>query len=348
MNGGNQTDQTDHEKKKRVFGRIDFLGIITFTVGFVCLMLAVLWGGGRYEWKTPQVIGLYCGFVVLFPLYVYIDLYVAPEPMIPILRLIRLRNYVLSFIINIMAGGCLYGITLFYPIYFQVVIGDHAFDAGMRLLPFMLAVCVAAAVSGWIVSKYGEYRVQIWIGLALATTGTGLTLIWTTESPPYLFTLAPIISGTGYGMVFLTTFTSAQSQLTINQDSDTPENEKNSDGGRSSGSGVYVDDLAAGTALIDFCRTIGGVLSTSILTSALNNSAIALIGDRPDHDQLISAIRKGIGAIIDDLEWGQQLAVLDAYVYGSFMVRLVLTAASGLAFILSLGMKNVPLKDHKK
>lgn len=55
--------------------RIDFLGMATFMVATICLLLALQWGGTTYSWSNARIIVLFCMFGCLTATFVAIQLW---------------------------------------------------------------------------------------------------------------------------------------------------------------------------------------------------------------------------------------------------------------------------------
>ncbi|KAI8874284.1 MFS general substrate transporter [Ramicandelaber brevisporus] len=306
----------DQPQPQSGLARVDFLGIALFASGVVCMMLAVIWGGGEYSWNSPVVIALLCVGVVLLAGFIFVEIKLALEPVVP-LELFLNRNYAISSVLNLLQGAFIVSFTVFVPVYFQVGHLDKAVPSALRLLPFLIAVGIVAALGGISVSRTGRYRPQIWVGFAISTVGSGLLLLWDVKSPKWQFIIFPLIIGIGQGLCLQTTFTSAQAPLTPAQ-------------------------MATGTALIDFFRTLGGGLGTAACATVLNNKTVSQISGRPDSEELIAAIRVGISGITM-LPLEKQALVLTAYVNSAHSVFAALLPMTAAAFVLSLFLKHIPL-----
>ena len=55
--------------------RIDFLGMVTFMVATICLLLALQWGGTAYSWSNARIIVLFCMFGFLTAAFVGIQIW---------------------------------------------------------------------------------------------------------------------------------------------------------------------------------------------------------------------------------------------------------------------------------
>jgi hypothetical protein len=90
----------------------------------LALMLALTWGGVRYGWASWGIVGLLVGSAVLWILFVA-RLLTAREPFIPV---VILRGRVTGAITcaSFFAIGTVIGVTIYTPLYCQVVLGASA------------------------------------------------------------------------------------------------------------------------------------------------------------------------------------------------------------------------------
>jgi MFS family permease len=84
--------------------QLDPLGCLVFMPAIICLLIALQWGGSRYNWDNFRVIVLLVFFVVLITVFVVIQLKNGENSTIPI-RIISQRS---------MAFGCWYTFTVSY------------------------------------------------------------------------------------------------------------------------------------------------------------------------------------------------------------------------------------------
>lgn len=74
---------------------MDLYGILTITCGVVTLLLPLSWGGSEYAWDSPLVIVLFIVAALFACAFVYIEMKVAKNPVIP-MGLFKIRNFVVS------------------------------------------------------------------------------------------------------------------------------------------------------------------------------------------------------------------------------------------------------------
>ena len=146
--------------------RLDLLGALLMVTATVSLLLALNWGGVRYPWTAPQIVGLAIAAVMLFVLFGW-RLVRAPEPFVP---LPILRNRVVAAAVGsaAFAYGTMIGLTIYTPVYFEVVLGQSASGSGLTLIPFMGGVVVGSTVGGQLMSRLTHYKRISLVGLPVA------------------------------------------------------------------------------------------------------------------------------------------------------------------------------------
>ncbi|MBP1996903.1 MDR family MFS transporter [Paenibacillus eucommiae] len=187
-------ESTDHARQK-----IDFLGAFLLVGAIICLMLGVELGGKEYAWGSPQILGMFAGFVVLVILLVFVEKRAA-EPIISF-RMFRNRLYTTSNMVAMLSGATFMTASMFIPIYIQGVLGGSATNAGLVLLPMMVGSVVTATVGGFLMSKL-PYRTILIPTLVILIAGMALLAALTMESPRFLITVYMVLIGLGIGASF--------------------------------------------------------------------------------------------------------------------------------------------------
>jgi hypothetical protein len=83
--------------------RVDWLGTSFFLSSFVCLFLALQWGGQTMPWKSATIIGLFVGFIVLLGVFAVTQRYMEEESLIPI-RFLKQRTVLSGTIYLVFLG----------------------------------------------------------------------------------------------------------------------------------------------------------------------------------------------------------------------------------------------------
>src|SRR6185437_15046765 len=139
---------------------LDIPGMTLMVAAAVALLLALDWGGTHYRWLSWQILTLLGGSVVLWALFAA-RLLTAREPFIP---LTILRGRVTSAITcaAFFAIGTLIGITIYTPLYCQVVLGASASASGLVLIGFMAGTTAGSLAAGRLIVGLTHYmRVPI-------------------------------------------------------------------------------------------------------------------------------------------------------------------------------------------
>ena len=196
-----------HERKHE----LDLLGAALMVTGTVTLLLALNWGGARYAWTSPHIVGLIAAALTLFALFVW-RLTVAPEPFVP---LDIMRNRVVAYAIGCasLAYGTMIALSIYAPVYFETVLGLSASGAGLTLIPFMGGVVIGSTGSGRLMAKLTRYKRIGLVGLPIAA----LSLIPIALIPAQLGAMGVgallLITGCGLGTVLPITTVSVQNAV---------------------------------------------------------------------------------------------------------------------------------------
>jgi EmrB/QacA subfamily drug resistance transporter len=180
--------------------RLDLVGAGLMISAAVALLLALSWGGRRFEWISGEIGGLLLASAVLWALFAW-QLTRSEEPFLP---LSVLGNAVVRC--AALAGACtmgtLVGMTIFVPLYFEVVLHLSASESGLALIPLMGTVVVSSTISGRAMMHMERYKRMPLIGMAVAILALGPLAIWPgTLSLPVVLMLLVAVGG-GIGSIF--------------------------------------------------------------------------------------------------------------------------------------------------
>nr|WP_253869515.1 MFS transporter [Mycobacterium sp. 1164966.3] len=184
--------ETQRERMK-----LDATGAILATL--ICT--AVVFGlsiGPEKGWLSPVPIGL--GVLALAALVAFVLVErTATNPVVPF-NLFRDRNRLAIFATVFLCGGVLFTLIVLVGVYVQEVMGYSTLQAGVRFIPFSIAVVIGAAASSRLVRDFSP-RVVMVIGgvLVLAAMLYGSTL---TRSVPYFpnLVLPLVVAAVGIGL----------------------------------------------------------------------------------------------------------------------------------------------------
>jgi EmrB/QacA subfamily drug resistance transporter len=180
--------------------RLDVIGALLMMAASVALLLALSWGGARYAWISPQVGALLACSAALWALFAW-RLIAAAEPFLP---LSVLGNPVVRS--AALAGSCcmgtLVGMTIFVPLYFDVLLHLSAGESGLALIPLMFATVLWSTITGRLMVHMQRYKRVPYVGLTLAILSLVVLAIWPASLPTWTVLGLLFIVGSGLGSLF--------------------------------------------------------------------------------------------------------------------------------------------------
>ncbi|KAI9287669.1 major facilitator superfamily domain-containing protein [Umbelopsis sp. AD052] len=298
------------------FKRIDWLGIAFSILFVVLLLLALSWGGVKYAWNSPHVIACFVASGVSFILLIFIEGWVAKEPLIPfpvILNPAVAIIYIFTFFVAFGFIGTLY----FGPVIFQSVYGADSTTSGLRLLPYMVCMIAASIGSGFFIPIVKRVKPFIVAGAALNLLGYGLFYTLNPSSNYGMQTGYLSFAGLGFGFTMQNTIVAVQNST-----------EKK-----------Y---LAVATSLNSFFMTLASAIGIAVYQTAMN---VIIAGELQSADPAAVQAAESIGAIANYTAIGLlpeqfRKIIIDVFsvtLHKVFIIPLVTAAA---ALIISLFIKN--------
>jgi MFS family permease len=132
---------------KTVAAKMDLLGFVVFAPAAIQCLLALEWGGTRYHWSSPTIIGLFCGAAGTLALFLFVEYRKGNAAMVPFF-MIRQRIIACSCLVMFFFAGSMFILTYYLPIYFQAVRAATPTMSGVYLLPSILTQIIFAMTSG--------------------------------------------------------------------------------------------------------------------------------------------------------------------------------------------------------
>lgn len=146
----------DHGNMKLKLKRIDFLGSFCLVIALIIILLAASLGDQYFTYTSPTFFVL-CGLCLMFlALFVYVETYVSPEPIIPI-ELIGHRTILASSVSIWFYTMTAFTYIYYYPIYLSSVIGLSSTQVGLRIIANFFGVAIGSFGSGIFMKKTGKY-----------------------------------------------------------------------------------------------------------------------------------------------------------------------------------------------
>jgi EmrB/QacA subfamily drug resistance transporter len=232
--------------------KFDVAGMFTMVVGVVSLLLALTFGGDKYEWTSWQIIALFAAALVFLTLFVFVERK-AEEPILP-MHLFKYRTFIVLNGIGFLMSVGMFGAIMFVPFFMQGVVGVSATQSGTIMTPMMITMIIGSIIGGRTVYKIGV-KTQLFIGMVIMAAGFGLLSTMDVDTSEWTATLYMIILGLGMGLVMPI--------LTLALQESFPKSE-----------------LGVVTSSSQFFRAIGGTFGMTILGAVMNHRSSQLLDDR--------------------------------------------------------------------
>lgn len=134
-------------RAKSLLHDLDIPGFVLLTGFAIELLLALQWGGSVHPWDSSVVIGLLCGSIVTFVVFLFWQHRQGDNAMIPFSIVSKTVVWCGCIVFGFLMAA-LFLLTYYLPIYFQSVKGASAILSGVYTLPNILAQLSAAILSG--------------------------------------------------------------------------------------------------------------------------------------------------------------------------------------------------------
>jgi EmrB/QacA subfamily drug resistance transporter len=287
---------------------VDVLGFGLLIGGTCTAMLTLSWGGVVYAWSSPLILALGAGTLVLFGLLVPLERRVA-EPALPP-RLFADRVFVTGVACVSLATMAMFGSLVFIPLFFQLVLGASATEAGLRMAPMMGGLIVASVIGGRLVTRTGRYKIFPVLGMILSSVAFVL-MAWAALAgvSANAFDALLVCLGAGVGLVMPNITTAIQNA-------------------------VATRDLGVATATQAFFRSLGGAFGVALAGMLLNSTLRARLP--------AALIGKGLTEL-QNLPPASRAHVMDAYSHALALTFGVAAGISALGFAIVLLMPERPL-----
>ena len=155
--------------------RLDLIGAALLMAAAIPLLLALTWGGARHGWTSPIILALLAGSLLLSFAF-SVRLTHAPEPFLP---LSVLANPVMRWgtAATSAAMGASIGLTIFVPLYYEVVHHLSATDSGLAMIPIVAFTTPGSILSGRAMMYLRHYKWVPLVGLCCGVAAL-LVLAW--------------------------------------------------------------------------------------------------------------------------------------------------------------------------
>ncbi|KAJ3954496.1 hypothetical protein N0V92_009004 [Colletotrichum tropicale] len=301
--------------------KMDPLGTALLVPAMVSLLLALQWGGTKYNWSDGRVWGCLVCSAVLTGAFVVSLRFNGDDAMIPP-RLLHDRAVVGGMLLITWLSAAMFTHVFFLPFYFQVVQGMSATASGLRTLAYVGAMALAGVGAGGAMSSrssdggvgLSDHRPYAWVGAGLFVIGAGFMHMLTVSSGLGMVVGFQLLSGAALGVVWQVPYVAVQ---------------------RSEKIGKRQDDRAIANALIAFSNSLGAALGIStaqtIFATTLAKGLAGLPGLDPSHADALA--KAGQAAQLGSLSPELLAAVLQIFNHAITSTFTFAATAAGVAFL---------------
>jgi EmrB/QacA subfamily drug resistance transporter len=199
-----------HHRRRKV----DWLGGALLMASAIVILLVLTWGGVRFRWSSPMIIVMIVAAVALLVAFVWHAERTA-EPFLP-LRLLGGSVVPFSLVAGALTVGSMLGLTVYLPMFYEVVYRLSPSEAGLALLPLAALSVPGSWVAGRVMLRNHHY---LWVSIAggalSAVCFAGLALA--DRMPLWLFLVVLSIGSLGVGPMFSTTTATIQNAVARSQ-----------------------------------------------------------------------------------------------------------------------------------
>ena len=315
--------------------RIDWAGAGALIVGLVPL-LVIAEQGRTWGWSSTGAWICYLLGVFGIAWFIRVEARAGDDALLP-LRLFKRGVFSIGSVQSLIIGMGMFGGLAAIPLYLQIVKGASPTKAGLLLLPLVLGMMAASLTTGQVTSRTGRYKIFPIIGSAMLVVGLLLMTSVGADTALWQVDVYMLIFGAGLGMNMQTLVLAMQNS-------------------------VEPRDMGVATAATTFFRQVGGTLGTAVFLSILftqagtHISANYAAAGRTEAFQAAAAAHPDqaaqlhhLGNLNDTAFLTGMNKVLSRPFLSGFStamdhVFLVGACVLVLAFVLSLFMKEVPLR----
>ena len=319
-----------HIPKVKREHKIDYFGALILVLAVSAVLLAVSVYGPEDGWTDSRTLTVFGLGIFLTLLFLWQETR-AKEPILP-LRLFKNHTFSLTSALGFIIGAGMFGAIVMLPLYLQVVKGNSATSAGLKLIPLMLGIVSMSIFSGKRITTTGKYKIFPIVGAAIMTLGLILMSTLNETTSFGILSIYAIMVGAGLGLSMQTIVIALQNS-------------------------VDFQDMGIATSSNTFFRSLGGAFGTAIFGTIFSNRVAYYLQDNiaalqsTDPQSLTGfdpAKLKEITtntSIISTLPPVIRETVLHSFAQTFHMVFLAAAPVTFIGFVLALFLKEKPLQS---
>ena len=323
------TSMSLHIPKVKREHSIDYLGALLLVSGVSALLLGISVYGPQDGWQASKTLLTLAAALALILLFIFQESR-AKEPILP-LTLFKNHTFSVTSVMAFIIGAGMFGAIIMLPLYLQIVKGDSATSAGLKLIPFMIGIVTMSIVSGKMITKHGHYKRFPIIGLALMTVGLAMLSTLTESTPFWQLSIYSILIGAGLGFSMQTIVIALQNSVDFR-------------------------DLGVATSANTFFRSIGATMGVALFGTVYASrlahnlpieieklrasNPAALVGATPEKFEAL----KENTAVLQSFSPELQVGIINAFVNSFHIVFLTAVPVTVIGFFIAFMLRETPLR----
>ena len=313
-----------HIPKVKREHKIDYLGALLMVISVISLLIGLSVLGPENGWSDNRTVATLAAGVIFALLFIFWE-FKATEPILP-MTLFKNRTFTLTSIIGFIVGAGMFGAIVMLPLYLQIIQGNTATEAGLKLIPLMLGILTFTITSGRLITKTGKYKRYPVVGTVIMSLGIFLMSTAKVSTPYWQIAVYAVIIGGGLGLCMQTIVIAVQNA-------------------------VEFKDLGIATSSNTFFRSLGGAFGTAIFGTILSdriaeNLRGEFAGSAAVDPNLIDSLTTNT-EIISTLPANIQANVLEAFSNSFHTVFISAFPVVALAFFFAIALEEKPLQDSQ-
>ena len=319
-----------HIPKVKREHKIDYFGALILVLAVSAVLLAVSVYGPEDGWADSRTLTVF-GLGIFLTLSFLWQETRAKEPILP-LRLFKNHTFSLTSALGFIIGAGMFGAIVMLPLYLQVVKGNSATAAGLKLIPLMLGIVSMSIFSGKKITTTGKYKIFPIAGAGIMTIGLILMSTLNETTSFGVLSIYAVLVGAGLGLSMQTIEIALQNS-------------------------VDFQDMGIATSSNTFFRSLGGAFGTAIFGTIFSNRVAYYLQDNiaslqsTDPQSLTGfdpAKLKEITtntSVITTLPPVIRETVLHSFAQTFHMVFLAAAPVTFIGFVLAFFLKEKPLQS---
>ncbi|MGY1747658.1 MDR family MFS transporter [Modestobacter sp. SYSU DS0511] len=309
--------------RKRNTEPVDVLGVVTLSTATASLIFFTDRGGSD-GWTDPRTLGLMALFTVAVVAFVRVELRAA-QPIIP-MSLFRNRSFVVATALGAAVGLGMFSAVAFVPTFLQMASGTSAANSGLLMLPMMGGLFITAIGSGIATTRTGRYKVFPVVGVVTVAAAMAWMTTLSGQTPVWVVGTQLFVMGLGLGLIMQIVVLIAQNA-------------------------VSARDIGSATATNNYFREVGATLGVAvfgtIFTSRLADNLGGALAANAQEAAAAGIVSPDtlVPSAVQAADEPLREAIVAAYADSLAPVFGYLLPAFGIALVLALLIKEIPLSD---